>query len=98
MGWGVIEVAEARSADAIVPALIEVIRPYAKGASDDWDASTEIASIGIDSFDFVEILFKLEERYEIDIDYNVNSSYAQMATIGDIAAEIEKRLAAKRPA
>lgn len=84
--------------DTVVAGLIETIRPYCKSDASTLTAATELGSIGIDSFDFVEIIFKLEETYGIDIDYNANKTFSDIKTIGDLAAEVVKQASAKTAA
>ncbi|WP_196804827.1 acyl carrier protein [Methylopila sp. M107] len=81
--------------EAILPDLVDIIRPYAKSYAGELNADTKIEKIGIDSFDFVEIIFNVEEKYGVDVDYNVNSTFSKLSTIGDFAAEISKLVAAK---
>ncbi len=61
-------------------------------------ADTPIAETGVDSFDFVELIFKVEDRFGIAIDYNANETVAQSRTIGDLAGEIDRRVAKKQVA
>lgn len=74
----------------ILAFLIETLRVYAKVETVDWSAETPIEAVGIDSFDFVEILFKIEDKYGVDIDYNANLKFTELKTVGDLASEIFK--------
>lgn len=78
--------------------MIEIVLPYSKAEGVTLDASTPIDKLGIDSFDFVEIVFKLEETFGIDIDYNVNSSFKSTLTIGQLVDEVDKQVSAKTSA
>ena len=49
----------------------------------------------MDSFDLVEIIFAVEEKFGVEVDYNINSTYTHLATIGDLAREVAA-LAAKK--
>lgn len=79
---------EEATQDSIVTFLMETLQPYRTEAGEPLSASTTIESVGIDSFDFVEILFKIEDYYGIDLDFNANLKFADLKTIGDLAAEI----------
>ena len=81
---------------AVLSTMIEIIRPYAKGGNLTLGANTLINKLGIDSFDFVEIIFQVEETYAVDFDYNVNSSYKDTVTIGQLSGEVAKLVAAKQ--
>lgn len=83
---------------AIRDAVIEIIRPYAKNDPDSLGADTQLDKIGVDSFDFVEIVFKLEEQFGIEIDYNVNSTFANIATVGALADQVATLVEAKKAA
>ena len=54
----------------------------------DITSETSIETAGIDSFDFVEILFKIEDEYGIDLDFNANFQFNEMKTVGDLARQI----------
>ena len=57
-----------------------------------------LADLGIDSFDFAEILFDIEERFDIDVPYNANDTAAQASwTIADVIKAVEGAVAAKTP-
>lgn len=75
--------------------MIEIVRPFSKAEDVTLGADTPIDKLGIDSFDFVEIVFKVEETFGIDIDYNVNSSFKSTLTIGQLVEEVAKQVPAK---
>ena len=54
-------------------------------------ASARLAELGIDSLATIEFLFLLEERFKLDL----NSEPVPIATVGDIAIEIDRLLAHK---
>lgn len=60
-----------------------------------WSSETLIEETGIDSFDFVELIFKVEEHFDISIDYNANKSVTEMKTIGELAQTIDRLVARK---
>lgn len=92
--------AQARQDDeaSVLSTMIEIIRPYAKGDDLILGAETRVDKLGIDSFDFVEIIFKVEETYSVDFDYNVNSSYKDTVTIGQLSNQVATLVRAKTPA
>jgi acyl carrier protein len=62
-----------------------------------------LTSLGIESLDVVEVIFALEEKYDIEIPFNANSrndalTGAVFSTVGDIVdqvqALVQKRAAA----
>ncbi|MQX37325.1 acyl carrier protein [Roseospira navarrensis] len=54
-----------------------------------------ISDLEISSLDFVEIVFAVEEEFDIEVPYNANTMDADFETLGDIidavAAEIAKQ-------
>lgn len=51
---------------------------------------TELAAIGIESLDAVEIIFAVEDRFGIDIPYNANAAGAfEMTTVGAVIRSVE---------
>jgi acyl carrier protein len=46
--------------------------------------------LGIDSFSAVEMIFDLEEKFDIRIPYNSNEVRPEFQTVGDIIAAIKK--------
>ena len=54
----------------------------------------KLADLGIDSLATIEFLFKLEERFKLDL----NSDPTPVETVGDIAAEIDRLMAKQQAA
>jgi acyl carrier protein len=48
--------------------------------------------LGLDSFAAVEMIFDLEEKFDIQIPYNSNDARMEFETVGDVVAAIKKRL------
>jgi acyl carrier protein len=58
-------------------------------------AATSLEDIGIDSFDFIELVFQIEEEFGIHVDHNQNEVASRLKSVGDIANLIDDLLAAK---
>lgn len=57
-----------------------------------------LADLGIASLDIVEIIFELEERFDIEIPYNANQNdAASFGTVGEVTAAVQGLIAAKTP-
>jgi len=54
---------------------------------------TKLADLEIDSVDFVEVMFEIEERF--DIQMTQDNDQAQSASFRDLCAWVEQQLAAK---
>jgi acyl carrier protein len=52
---------------------------------------SKLADLGIDSLATLEFLFKLEEKFELDL----NSDPTPVETVADVAGEVDRMLAKK---
>jgi acyl carrier protein len=52
-----------------------------------------LEDLGIDSFSAVEMIFDLEEKFDIQISYNSNDPRPEFETVGDIVEAIRKLVA-----
>jgi acyl carrier protein len=63
---------------------------------DQLTADTRLADVGIESLDVIEIVFALEEKFDISIPFNANESAAEaFETIGAVADAVQKLVDAK---
>ncbi len=58
-------------------------------------SATSLDEVGIDSFDFIELVFQIEEEFEIHVDHNQNDVASRLKSVGDIANLIDDLVAAK---
>lgn len=49
-----------------------------------------LEDLGIESIDAVEMIFDLEEKFDVEIPYNANTAGAEFSTVGDVIAAIQK--------
>ncbi len=61
------------------------------------NADTPLETLGIDSFDFIEFMFLVEDEFGIEIDVNYNDVASRLKTIGDVVASVENVMS-KKPA
>lgn len=54
-----------------------------------------LEDLEIESLDIVEIVFAIEEKYDIEVPYNANDGDEEFDTVGDVIAAVEKVIAAK---
>jgi acyl carrier protein len=54
--------------------------------------SDRLDELGLDSFAAVEMIFDLEEKFDIEIPYNSNDSRMEFETVGDVVEAIKKRI------
>ena len=94
----VVELQRIPTVDEIVSDLLDIIRRYTKSAGESWTAATVMEETGVDSFDFVELIFEIEERYAININMNANTSANDLATVADVATMVQSTIKAERRA
>lgn len=51
--------------------------------------SDRLEELGIESIDAVEMIFDLEEKFDIQIPYNANNARTEFNTVGDVVRAIE---------
>jgi acyl carrier protein len=72
--------------DVIIADIAEMIRHIKKDDNLQIDRNTEIAPLGIDSLDFVDLMFMIEEKYDISVEFNANTDGTfPFATVGSAA-------------
>jgi acyl carrier protein len=49
-----------------------------------------LEDLGIDSFTAVEMIFDLEEKFDVQISWNANESMSDFVTVGDVVAAMKK--------
>jgi acyl carrier protein len=56
----------------------------------------KLTDLQISSLDVVEIVFALEDKYEIQIPFNANSTSVEFNNVGEVVGIVEKLIQAKR--
>lgn len=77
---------------------LSLLREIALDAPEDLSRQTDVKQAGISSLDLVELIFALEEKYDIEIPYNANADEGHFNTLGDMIAVVEKLVAEKATA
>jgi acyl carrier protein len=54
-----------------------------------------LKDLGIDSLSVVELIFELEERFNIQIPYNANDTEPEFETVGEVVDAIKNVIAKK---
>jgi acyl carrier protein len=80
----------------VTATLKELLKKRARREVEGWTEETPLQETGIDSFDVIECIFELEERYGVSIDFNANDSSAKLETVGDIIDLAVRSVAAGR--
>ena len=75
----------------VLNAVREVIAKQARVPIEELTADTKLADIGIESLDVIEIVFALEEKFNVSLPFNANESAAtEFETIGKVADALKK--------
>jgi len=64
------------------------------------ELSDRLVDLGLESLDAVEMIFDLEEKFDVQIPYNANATNVrtEFETVGDVVGAVEKLLAQKNSA
>jgi acyl carrier protein len=54
-----------------------------------------LEDLGIESLDAVEMIFELEEKFDIEIPYNANDARPEFDTVADVVRAVEGLVAGK---
>jgi acyl carrier protein len=83
-------------------AVLDIIAEKAKADRASLTPQTEISNLTLDSLDLVEIIFQIEERFDISIPYNANESVdaagAGFKTVGDVIDLVRQHVQSQQPA
>lgn len=73
-----------------------IIAKQVGSSAEDIQPDTKLADIGIESLDVIEIVFALEEKFDISIPFNANDSAATaFETVGQVTEAVKKLVDAK---
>ncbi len=75
---------------------IDIIAKKSPVARENISLESRMDDIDVESLDFVEIIFDLEEHFDISLPYNANEA-SDLQTVGDVAVAVEK-LVGQNPA
>jgi acyl carrier protein len=79
----------------VVSDVIQIIAKHARGGRTDVQLGDRLADLGIESIDAIEMIFDLEEKFDIQIPYNVNDAQPEFETVGDIVGAIQRLVTSK---
>ncbi|PJR10267.1 acyl carrier protein [Sinorhizobium meliloti] len=73
-------------------ALAERGEPTTATPSDELTMATELSSLGLDSLAFADILWDLEQAYNIKIEMNTADAWSNLQTVGDVVVAVRTLL------
>jgi acyl carrier protein len=79
--------------------IVEILAKYGSANAAELTLETKLEDINIESLDLVEIMFAIEERFEIEVPSNPNAeSRLEFTTVGEIVEGVKSVLDKPRPA
>jgi len=70
--------------------VIAIIGGKLRNAGRQIQFTDKLEDLGIESLDAVEMIFELEEKFDITIPYNANDSRTEFDTVGDVIRAVKK--------
>jgi acyl carrier protein len=80
---------------AVAEGVKEIIRAKTKGGQSEVNDSDWLDELGIDSLEAVEMIFELEDRFNIEIPVNANNSETVFKTVADVIRVVEELVTSK---
>ncbi len=80
--------------------ITEIVAKQAKVEASTLTAETALADLDLQSIDVVELVFAIEEKFDIEVPYapgEQNTAGISFKTVGDIVAAVEKLVAEQHP-
>ncbi len=69
--------------------VIEIIAKKARVKRPNIQLSDRLEDLGVESISALEMIFELEEKFDIQIAYNANNSAGEFDTVGDVVRVIQ---------
>ena len=79
----------------VEPTIIEILAKTCRLESTAINAESRLDDLEVDSFDVIEAVFEIEEKFDITIPYDTNRSGPEFETVGSIVSAVEKLIAGK---
>ena len=70
--------------------VMAIIAKKIPGGNREVTPSDKLEELGLESVDFLEMVFDLEEKFEIQIPYNANTAADDFSTVQDVINAIQK--------
>ena len=84
---------------AVASDVVEIIAKKKRVDKPNVELSDRLEDLGFELLDAVEMIFDLEEKFDILIPYNANTDHSrtEFDTVGDVVRAIETLVAQKKP-
>ncbi len=78
---------------SVLDRTIEIIVAKSGIDSDKITPETELSTLDIDSLGLAEIIFDLEDEFDVDIDMNAAAAWDNLKTVADVARSVSDLVA-----
>ena len=75
--------------------IIEILAKTCRIEASRMSAESRLDDLEVDSFDMIEAVFEIEERFDLTVPYDANRSGPEFETVGSIVSAVEKLIADK---
>ena len=82
-------------ADQLAEDIIAKIKAHAEPDGEEITPDTELTALGIHSLELTEIIFDLEEAYDIEIEMNTVEAWSNLGNVGDMVEAVRGLIAKK---
>lgn len=59
------------------------------------ELTDKLEDLGIESIDAVELIFDIEEKFDVQVPYNANNPRTEFETVGDVVHAVQELVAGK---
>ena len=70
--------------------VIAIIRKKMRVEKPTVEMTDKLEDLGLESLDAVEMIFDLEEKFDVQIPYNANNPRTEFNTVGDVVRAIQE--------
>ncbi|QDZ00138.1 acyl carrier protein [Nitratireductor mangrovi] len=81
--------------DQLEADIVEKVAAHAGLDKNDISLSTDLMELGIHSLELTEIIFDIEEQYDVEIEMNTSEAWSKLKNVGDVVAALRKLIDAK---
>jgi acyl carrier protein len=82
---------------ALTNEILDVIAAKAMVERSTLDLTAKLSDLSISSLDVVEIVFALEDKYNVELPFNANAQNQEFETLGQVVNLVEKQIKLKSP-
>lgn len=76
--------------------ILDIIAAKAMVPRDKLALEAKLSDLSISSLDVVEIVFALEDKFNVELPFNANAQNQEFETLGQVVALVEKQVARKQ--